>query len=202
MLPSRYLSSRCQRPLHPLCFVRHHSTSSPRPLKLAIIGAGPSGFYSASRILSSLPTSFPQGRDAVVHMYERLPTPYGLVRYGVAPDHPEVKVHAIHLHPRHIQFTNIGAICRTASTSLTNSPTTPASPSSATSPLAPNPPLRSPPHPPHPHLPPSPHTPTLMLSTSHYPPYGRTTTPSSSPTVLPSRIRSHPFQARPRPPIP
>jgi hypothetical protein len=57
------------------------------PLKLAIVGAGPSGFYTASRILASL-----QDDNIEVHMYERLPTPYGLVRYGVAPDHPEVKV--------------------------------------------------------------------------------------------------------------
>ncbi|WVO14989.1 hypothetical protein L204_102632 [Cryptococcus depauperatus] len=62
-----------------------------RPLKLAIIGAGPSGFYTASRILSLLPIDSPNGKNAEVHMYERLPTPYGLVRYGVAPDHPEVK---------------------------------------------------------------------------------------------------------------
>lgn len=57
------------------------------PLKLAIVGAGPSGFYTASRILATLPDD-----NVQVHMYERLPTPYGLVRYGVAPDHPEVKV--------------------------------------------------------------------------------------------------------------
>jgi adrenodoxin-NADP+ reductase len=73
---------------------RSQSTSTPtsRPLKLAIIGAGPSGFYTASRILSGIPLDSPGGKDVVVHMYERLPTPYGLVRYGVAPDHPEVKV--------------------------------------------------------------------------------------------------------------
>ena len=63
-----------------------------RPLKLAIIGAGPSGFYTASRILSLLPANSEKGNKVEVHMYDRLPTPYGLVRYGVAPDHPEVKV--------------------------------------------------------------------------------------------------------------
>ncbi|KAJ9107840.1 hypothetical protein QFC19_002746 [Naganishia cerealis] len=62
-----------------------------RPLKLAIIGAGPSGFYTASRLLSLLPAASQKGRHVEVHMYDRLPTPYGLVRYGVAPDHPEVK---------------------------------------------------------------------------------------------------------------
>lgn len=65
---------------------------SPRPLKLAIIGAGPSGFYAASRLLSLLPADSPEGAKVQVDMYERLPTPYGLARYGVAPDHPEVKV--------------------------------------------------------------------------------------------------------------
>ena len=75
---------------------RTSSTSHLRPragpLQVAIIGSGPSGFYTASRILSLLPVDTPSGRDVRVHMYERLPTPYGLVRYGVAPDHPEVKV--------------------------------------------------------------------------------------------------------------
>ena len=56
-----------------------------RPLHLAIIGSGPAGFYSAYRILKTL-------SDARVDMYERLPSPYGLVRYGIAPDHPEAKV--------------------------------------------------------------------------------------------------------------
>lgn len=52
---------------------------------MAVLGSGPAGFYTAYKVMSSIP-------DAVVDMYERLPVPYGLVRYGVAPDHPEVKV--------------------------------------------------------------------------------------------------------------
>ena len=60
------------------------------PLKVAIVGGGPSSFYVASRLLSLVPpTSAQQLR---VHIYDRLWSPYGLVRYGVAPDHPEVKV--------------------------------------------------------------------------------------------------------------
>ncbi|EME86647.1 uncharacterized protein MYCFIDRAFT_98106, partial [Pseudocercospora fijiensis CIRAD86] len=55
-----------------------------RPLQLAIIGSGPAGFYSAYRLLKQLP-------DARVDMYEGLPSPYGLVRFGIAPDHPEAK---------------------------------------------------------------------------------------------------------------
>lgn len=74
------------------------NTNSPR-LSVAIVGAGPSGFYAAKYLTSSVlkrirsaesPTSFCwSGID--VDVIERLPTPYGLVRYGVAPDHPEVK---------------------------------------------------------------------------------------------------------------
>lgn len=54
---------------------------------MAIIGSGPAGYYLAYRLLKKLP-------DACIDMYERLPVPYGLVRFGVAPDHPEVKVRA------------------------------------------------------------------------------------------------------------
>ena len=50
----------------------------------AIVGSGPSGFYAAEALLNALP-------DIVIDMFERLPTPYGLVRSGVAPDHPKLK---------------------------------------------------------------------------------------------------------------
>ncbi|KAE9397840.1 nucleotide-binding domain-containing protein [Gymnopus androsaceus JB14] len=60
-----------------------------RPLKLAIIGGGPSGFYLASRLLSLFPQS--HSDSLRVHIYDKLWAPHGLVRYGVAPDHPEVK---------------------------------------------------------------------------------------------------------------
>lgn len=56
-----------------------------RPFRLAIIGSGPAGFYTAYRAMSRI-------QDVKVDMYEALPVPYGLVRFGVAPDHPEVKV--------------------------------------------------------------------------------------------------------------
>lgn len=58
---------------------------------MAIIGAGPSSFYVASRLLSLLPPTSPQGSSLKIHMFDRLWAPHGLVRYGVAPDHPEVK---------------------------------------------------------------------------------------------------------------
>lgn len=74
------------------CSRSYATSTTPRPLKLAIIGSGPSAFYAASRILHLAPIDSPFGSKVEIHMYERLPTPYGLVRYGVAPDHPEVKV--------------------------------------------------------------------------------------------------------------
>jgi ferredoxin/flavodoxin---NADP+ reductase len=55
------------------------------PVRVAIVGAGPSGFYAAEHIL----------KDGDVHaqvdLFDRLPTPFGLVRGGVAPDHPKIK---------------------------------------------------------------------------------------------------------------
>lgn len=55
--------------------------------KVAIVGAGPAGFYTAHHILSK---SSPSTKFQI-DFFERLPAPYGLSRYGVAPDHPEVK---------------------------------------------------------------------------------------------------------------
>jgi ferredoxin--NADP+ reductase len=53
--------------------------------RVAIIGGGPSGFYAAEALLRS-------GQSVDVDMFERLPVPYGLVRFGVAPDHPKLKL--------------------------------------------------------------------------------------------------------------
>ena len=62
--------------------------TSEHPLRVAIVGSGPSGFYAAGHLLKS--KSHP---DLVtqVDVYDRLPTPWGLVRGGVAPDHPNIK---------------------------------------------------------------------------------------------------------------
>jgi ferredoxin--NADP+ reductase len=54
------------------------------PLRVAIIGAGPAGFYAAESLFKS-------GRVVKVDMIERLPVPFVLVRHGVAPDHPKLK---------------------------------------------------------------------------------------------------------------
>jgi len=56
-----------------------------RPLCVAIIGAGPSGFYAAEALLKA------PGLTVRVDLYDRLPTPFGLVRGGVAPDHQKIK---------------------------------------------------------------------------------------------------------------
>lgn len=55
------------------------------PLRVAIIGSGPSGFYAAEHLLSH------DDLNVQVEMFDRLPTPFGLVRAGVAPDHPKIK---------------------------------------------------------------------------------------------------------------
>ncbi|KAJ6150599.1 Adrenodoxin-NADP+ reductase [Penicillium samsonianum] len=61
-----------------------HVAQTDRPVRVAIVGSGPAGFYAAYRLLA-------KQKDALVDMYEKLPVPFGLARYGVAPDHPEVK---------------------------------------------------------------------------------------------------------------
>ncbi|WP_271986470.1 FAD-dependent oxidoreductase [Pseudoclavibacter terrae] len=55
-------------------------------LRLAIVGAGPAGIYAAD-ILQKMERQF----DLSIDLFDKLPAPYGLVRYGVAPDHPRIK---------------------------------------------------------------------------------------------------------------
>ncbi|KAL2261712.1 hypothetical protein VTK26DRAFT_3534 [Humicola hyalothermophila] len=83
--------ARWQRTLNASCRAvlgRSYSTAQVsrdgKPFRLAVIGSGPAGFYTAYRVLSRI-------QNTKVDMYEALPVPYGLVRFGVAPDHPEVK---------------------------------------------------------------------------------------------------------------
>src|SRR4051812_17455469 len=95
--PNPYLCARCLRPISNSSSVfrrirpsrRKHGYSTEKTrrgrLRIAVIGSGPAGFYTAYRLMSRV-------KDAVVDVYEQLPVPYGLVRFGVAPDHPEVKV--------------------------------------------------------------------------------------------------------------
>lgn len=76
-----------------------------RPLRVAVIGSGPSGFYATEALFKA---------DLVcnVDMFERLPTPFGLVRSGVAPDHPKIRqvtkvYERIAEHPRFHYFGNV-----------------------------------------------------------------------------------------------
>jgi ferredoxin--NADP+ reductase len=55
-------------------------------LRLAIVGAGPAGIYAADILLKA-----ERKFDVAIDLFDRLPAPYGLVRYGVAPDHPRIK---------------------------------------------------------------------------------------------------------------
>ncbi len=76
------------------------------PIRIAVVGSGPAGFYAAGHLLKDSAARFE------VDMLERLPTPWGLVRSGVAPDHPKIKsVTRVYektaSHPRFRFFGNI-----------------------------------------------------------------------------------------------
>jgi len=76
------------------------------PLRVAVIGSGPAGFYVAQHLF--------QAKDQVIEidMFDRLPTPFGLVRFGVAPDHPKIKsVTAVyHKQASHPNFRFFGDV--------------------------------------------------------------------------------------------
>src|SRR3978361_868797 len=57
-----------------------------QPLRVAVVGAGPADIRT------------PKAPAATVDIFDRLPTPYGLIRYGVAPDHPRIKAIIVALH--------------------------------------------------------------------------------------------------------
>ncbi len=68
-----------------ICSPRFYSTAaSSSPIRVAVVGSGPAGFYLATPLLREHPR-------VAVDFFEKLPVPFGLVRFGVAPDHPEVK---------------------------------------------------------------------------------------------------------------
>ncbi|WP_433667688.1 FAD-dependent oxidoreductase [Nocardia sp. CA-136227] len=69
-----------------------------RPLRVAVVGAGPAGMYAAGHLLEGPAGTYLRGRTmrlstgpVEVDMFDRLATPWGLVRHGVAPDHPDKK---------------------------------------------------------------------------------------------------------------
>ncbi|CAH0387068.1 unnamed protein product [Bemisia tabaci] len=65
-------------------FSRQLHTTGSKSLNACIVGSGPAGFYSAQQLLKLIP-------DVTIDIFEKLPVPFGLVRFGVAPDHPDVK---------------------------------------------------------------------------------------------------------------
>jgi ferredoxin--NADP+ reductase len=72
-------------------------TTTQRPLRVAIVGAGPAGVYAADILTKS--SEVKDGEVEVsIDLFEAYPAPYGLIRYGVAPDHPRIKgiVNALH----------------------------------------------------------------------------------------------------------
>ncbi|MEW5809171.1 MAG: FAD-dependent oxidoreductase [Actinomycetota bacterium] len=76
-----------------------------QPLAVAVVGAGPSGFYAAAELLEA-------GPHVTVSLIDRLPTPYGLVRAGVAPDHQDTKkitetFAGLLAHPRLTAYFNV-----------------------------------------------------------------------------------------------
>src|SRR4029077_9050952 len=59
-------------------------------LSVAVVGSGPAGLYTAEALVKQAAALGPPCQVSV-DVLDRLPTPYGLVRYGVAPDHPSIK---------------------------------------------------------------------------------------------------------------
>lgn len=79
--------------------------SSSRPLRVAVIGAGPAGIYASDLLIKS-------GIEVEVDLFERMPAPFGLIRYGVAPDHPRIKgiVNSLHAVMEKPQLRFLGNI--------------------------------------------------------------------------------------------
>jgi ferredoxin/flavodoxin---NADP+ reductase len=82
------------------------------PIRIAVVGGGPAGFYTAGHLLKEPPAGGEGAGMIHVDMFERLPTPWGLVRSGVAPDHPKIKsVTRVYektaSHPRFRFFGNV-----------------------------------------------------------------------------------------------
>src|SRR5437867_12709519 len=76
------------------------------PLRVAVFGAGPAGFYAVEELLRQ------DGHTVSVDLFDRLPTPYGLVRGGVAPDHQKIKAvikqyEKVAAHPAFRFFGNV-----------------------------------------------------------------------------------------------
>ncbi|MDQ7907474.1 FAD-dependent oxidoreductase [Phytohabitans sp. ZYX-F-186] len=100
-LNAAYFEGRRPGPVPPRS-VLPPSLALDRRLRIAVVGAGPAGLYAALDLLET------GGSGAAVDVYDRLPTPGGLIRYGVAPDHPSTKLaaeaFAAHAGRPHLRF--------------------------------------------------------------------------------------------------
>ncbi|XP_048757810.1 NADPH:adrenodoxin oxidoreductase, mitochondrial-like isoform X2 [Ostrea edulis] len=103
-IPPR-ICSRHLRQILRKTFCRLSSTTSQDVPHVCIVGSGPAGFYTAQQILKGHPA-------AKVDILEKLPVPFGLVRFGVAPDHPEVKnvIHTFTTTARNERCTFMGNV--------------------------------------------------------------------------------------------
>lgn len=77
LLKSYQCATKHLKPVQTALYARYFS------INVAVVGSGPAGFYTTQKLL--------RNPNVRVDIYERLPVPFGLVRYGVAPDHAEVK---------------------------------------------------------------------------------------------------------------
>ena len=84
----------------------HPGFSTDHPLRVAIIGAGPAGFYTAEHLFKQ------KNLTVEIDMFDRLPTPFGLVRAGVAPDHQKIKnvIKVFDRTARHPHFRYFGNV--------------------------------------------------------------------------------------------
>ena len=64
------------------------TVASSSPVRVAVVGSGPAGVYTCEALLN---WADQQGREIVLDLFDTLPVPYGLLRHGVAPDHPRIK---------------------------------------------------------------------------------------------------------------
>ncbi|MBO9625424.1 MAG: FAD-dependent oxidoreductase [Microbacterium sp.] len=85
-------------------------TTSPLTLRVAIVGAGPAGIYAGNLLATAVTER--SGR-VEIDLFESLPAPYGLIRYGVAPDHPRIKGIVNSLHEMLDAFSSDDAPRRT-----------------------------------------------------------------------------------------
>ncbi|WP_243228270.1 FAD-dependent oxidoreductase [Microbacterium sp. CIAB417] len=80
-------------------------SSSPLALRVAIVGAGPAGIYAGNLLANAVAE---RGGRVEIDLFESLPAPYGLIRYGVAPDHPRIKGIVNSLHEMLDAFPDAG----------------------------------------------------------------------------------------------